>query len=411
MKNLINFLCAAVLFAGLFAHAAPAQATDMTSGTSVTDTIPVRNPPPGNPFAASTQTFTGTAGEGILLYLDATVPAYIAVDKPDGTSWFHNNGPRFSGTLPVTGTYTVKISTVLYNVSGGSYSLAYLRGASSVSDGSLTSGTSYNGTLAVNGIESFQFTGTTGERVQLSTYAAYNTYISLYKPDGSYWTYDVNHLVPLALPATGTYTAVVVGGTTANSGSYRVDFLRAGAANGVSDGLITSGTSYNGTLAGNGIESFHFDGVSGQGILLYTGAAYANIITVYKPDGSLLTYDIDRLSYTLTVTGRYTIAVKGYYYASSGSYRLDFVEGGQDVSEGSLVTTLTRPGTLLANGLNSYQFSGTASTSITVASTGAYTRVLTIYKPNGGLWTYNTNAISGTLPVGSTGVYTLVVSG
>ena len=44
MKNILNFLCAAALFVGLFVHAAPAQATDMASGTTVTGTVPQSTP-------------------------------------------------------------------------------------------------------------------------------------------------------------------------------------------------------------------------------------------------------------------------------------------------------------------------------------------------------------------------------
>ena len=136
MKNILNFLCAAVLFVGLFVHAAPAQATDMASGTTVTGTVPQSTP--GFP-TYTTQTFTGTAGQAISLYINSSISTYLAVDKPDGTNWFHNNGVRFSGNLPATGTYTVKISAV-QNYQSAGYSLAYLRGGSTVSNGSLTSG-------------------------------------------------------------------------------------------------------------------------------------------------------------------------------------------------------------------------------------------------------------------------------
>ena len=81
-------------------------------------------------------TFTGTAGQGINLsgYSSAYV-VRIDIYKPDGSYWTGSN-ERFAGTLPNTGTYDVEITAT--NSAAGSFDLYYVRGADSVSNGSLS---------------------------------------------------------------------------------------------------------------------------------------------------------------------------------------------------------------------------------------------------------------------------------
>src|SRR5687767_4996653 len=192
-----NFICK-IIFLFLISYAVPAHA--LTSGATTTGSI--------SAGGTSNQNFTGTSGQGIVLYAQASYTVVITVYKPDGSYWGYGYN-RFSGTLPATGTYNVVISGYS-STDSGTYNLAYVRGSAGVSNGSLTSGQSYNGTLATNGIESFQFTGTSGQGVVLYGNASYDTVITVYKPDGSYWSYGYDRFSG-TLPATGTYTALVTG--------------------------------------------------------------------------------------------------------------------------------------------------------------------------------------------------------
>lgn len=336
-------------------HAAPAFA--LTSGTTTTGSIT-----PGLP---SYQSFSGSSGQGVILFASASYGVVIQIYDSGGT--LVNGGTnRVSATLPSTGTYTVKL-TGLHSTDGGGYSLDYVRGSAGTSNGSLTSGTSYNGTLATNGLESFTFSGTSGDWVHLFTSASFSEVITVYKPDGSYWVGYNDRWID-QLPSTGTYTVVIYGYAYSDNGSYRLDYVQSTA--GVSNGSLTSGTSYNGTLATNGIESFQFTGTSGQGVNLYVNASYTAVIRIYRPDGSYWWGGNNRYTGSLDATGTFTVVVYGYYTTDNGSYRLDFVRAGatagvpNGVSNGNLYSGYSFDGTLATNGLESFHFNGTSGQGI-----------------------------------------------
>ncbi|MCB1784523.1 MAG: RHS repeat protein, partial [Alphaproteobacteria bacterium] len=383
-----------IIFIILFFYSAPAFA--LTSGTTTSGSI--------SAGGTSSQSFSGTAGQGVLLYADATYTVIIKVYKPDGTFWGQANN-RFSGTLPDSGAYNVELSGT-YPTDSGSYSLDYVRGSDGVSNGSLTSGASYNGNLSENGLESFQITGTTGQSILLYSDSTYTTNIYVYNPDGSYWSGAGNRFTG-TLPSDGTYTVVFTGAYPNYTGSYRFDYLR--GADGVSNGTISSGQNYNGDLAENGIESFQIAGVAGQDFLIFADASYTTLLHVYNTDGSLWRTTPNRFIDTFPSSGTYTVVFTGAYPNYSGDYRVDYVRASGSVSSGTLVSGSTRSNSLQENGLQSYVFTGSTSNSLTVSSTGAYTRKIRVYKPDGSYWTIGNNSLSKTLP--SDGAYTLVVYG
>jgi hypothetical protein len=142
-----RFLCQIVFFLFVF-YTAPAYAA-LVSGATASGSIAAGGTSP--------QSFTGTAGQGVVLYANAAYNVNININKPDGTFWAGGIN-RFIGTLPASGGYTVTISGY-YPTDSGSYGLAYVRGSDSVSGGGLTSGASASGTLTTNGVSSYQFTG------------------------------------------------------------------------------------------------------------------------------------------------------------------------------------------------------------------------------------------------------------
>jgi hypothetical protein len=90
-KFFLNLIALLSLFGAGHAYA-------LTSGTTTTGSL--------TPGGTANYSFTGTAGQGVLLYGDASYTVYIIVMAPDGSFWANANN-RISGTLPATGTYTV----------------------------------------------------------------------------------------------------------------------------------------------------------------------------------------------------------------------------------------------------------------------------------------------------------------
>ncbi len=386
-RFLLKILLCVVLFS-----VSPAYA--MTSGTMTSGTIPLGD--------MDTQTFTGTAGQGIIIHASASFNVTITINKPDGSYWSYGTN-RFTGTLPDTGTYTVELTA---GGSSGSYDLYYVRGSGGVSDGSLTSGQTASDTLAVNALTSYQFTGTAGQGIALHTSAAYSANIYVYKPDGSYWDAETDRYRK-TLPDTGTYTVVVAGTNYASNGTYDLYYFKGDDS--VSSGTLISGQASTTSLDENGMVSYQFYGVAGQGVKVHTSSGYSATILGYEPDGSYWTYGTNRFSKTLPSTGTYNLLIMGANYASNGTLGVNFVRGDDSVNEGTLVSGSERAGNLPLNGLESYKFTGVASNSLTVSTTASFSRTMYVYRPDGSYWTYGSSSMSKTLP--ETGEYTLVFYG
>lgn len=359
-----------------------------------------------DPAEEDTHTFSGTAGQGVALTAPGDHTTWIAVYDPDMVYTGRSQKRRFQ-TLTKSGTYTVKVYFTSASVEGN-YTLYYVGGGDSVSNGALSSGNSKTETLAENGLISYTFSGTSGQGYQLHTKGTnYYADARIYKPDGSFWV-DGYRLIN-TLPDTGTYTVVVYGNYTTDSGDFDLDLVLGGE--GVSSGNIGSGWSRYGLLPENGLKSYKFYGVAGQGIRLYADPSFSTAYTrVYKPDGSYWAYGSGRFVNTLPSTGTYTVVVQGSSYSYNGLYRIDLILGGGSTSEGSLISAQSRSGYLKENGLESYRFPATASENLAIASTGGFTRYIYIYKPDGSYWTSVTNSHSS-LTTPSTGNYTLVLTG
>lgn len=399
-----RLLCG-LLFSILVFFSGPALA-QMTSGGSVTGTIPG---PPCAPNCYDTQTFTATAGQNFALHSVGNYTVTIAVLRPDGTS-MGASSHRFYAVANQTGTYTVRLTgpgTVPV-----SYTLYYLRGNSSVSDGALNSGATASTSMPLNGIKSYTLTGTAGQGFYLRV-AGISSTVTIWKPDGSTWTWQSNGFSSgpsYAMPVSGTYTVMITGNLPTVSGPMDVYYVHGGGAVSNPD-TLQSGMSPDATLAANGLVSFKFEGTSGKAVMLRTSATYNPNIVIFKPDGTYWTQGATALTGNLpAASGPYTVIVVGANTVQTGDFKLYYVHGAENVSQGVLYNAQTRPGTLGPGGLDSYTFEGTASTGLTIASTGSsYTRYIEILKPDGTYWSWWTNSGSTTFPAGQTGTYIVTV--
>ena len=315
-----------LLSGGVFATG-NAHAAALTSGGTVSGFIVAGG--------SETHTFTGNANDGFALHVTAGYSVYISVYLPDGSIWGTTSNSRFSNTLPVSGTYTVVLSAISSSASG-SYDIHYVRGGDAVEDGTLLSGGTRSGTLGLNDLESYQFSGSAGEGIALHVTAGYSVYISVYLPDGSIWGTTSNSRFSNTLPVSGTYTVVLSAISSSASGSYDIHYVRGGDA--VEDGTLLSGGTRSGTLGLNDLESYQFSGNAGEGIALHVTAGYSVYISVYLPDGSIWgTTSNSSFSNTLPASGTYTVII----YAispneSGGPYDLSFTLSGDVLSYAAL---------------------------------------------------------------------------
>lgn len=354
--------------------------------------------------------FTGSAGEAVTLIMDEALSSYgqIYLYKPDGSYWTYGNNIDHV-TLPVTGTYTValKFSNATHS---GTYTLHYVRGGDSVELGALTSGDSTSAYLNVLDMDSYYFVGVAGEAVTLIMDEAVSSYgqIYLYKPDGSYWTYG-NNIDHVTLPATGIYTVIVRYSSLTQAGAYTLHYLRGGDA--VENGELASGATHSGTLNVYDMDSYTFEGVSGEAVTLIMDedvSSYGQIY-LYKPDGSYWTYGNNIDHVTLPATGTYTVVLRFSSLTQQGDYHLHYVRGGDEIENEALVSGQTESEYLAAYDMDSYTFAGVSGEAVTLImdeDVSSYGQIY-LYKPDGSYWTYGNNIDHVTLP--ATGIYTVIV--
>jgi YD repeat-containing protein len=390
-----------ILFCFLLFYSGHAFAA-MTSGTVTAGSIVAGG--------TQTQTFSGTAGDSVMLSANASYNVKITVNKPDGT--LLTSGPNrvtiTSPGLPVTGTYSVVISGEL-GTDAGSYNLYYVEATKAVSSGSLTSGSTATGSIPVNGLISYQFSGTAGATAMLSVEGSgYTGDIWVFNPDGTFNT-DASNRVTVTEAATGTYTVVIRGHNITDSGSYSLYFVQGGGS--VSSGSLTSGsTTTTGSMPVNGLISYQFSGTAGQmAFISMPASGYTGHIYVYNPDGSPATNATDRVFISsLAATGTYTVVLQGALTTDSGSYTIYYVIGAGGVSNGSLTNGTISPGTQGANQLISYQLAGIAGQGVNLTTSSSYNYTVYFLNTNGDFETDGTNAaVVASLP--NTGTYTVVL--
>jgi Bacterial pre-peptidase C-terminal domain len=293
----------------------PNNASDVTSaitigGSTVTSTTTV----PGQNIAL---TFSGTAGNAIsLLETGSTFSsgANLTVFAPNGTpvsttaTISSSGNPLFVGplTLPVSGTYKIyidppssttgQVTTALYNATPVTGTIT--AGGSAV--------TFTNSSPGQNGM--YTFTGTASERVSLaiqsvsfssSYFYSPSATVSILKPDGttlasmtayntSVWS-PTDFLDVQTLPSAGTYTVMVAPGPYTGTATLTLYNVPADASGTISIG----GSAVTMTTTTPGQNAYvTFSGTSGQSVsLAASGITYSNYltITVYNPDGSVLT--------------------------------------------------------------------------------------------------------------------------
>ena len=69
-----------------------------------------------------------------------------------------------------------------------------------VSEGYINPGDAYSANVAPNEMKSFLFKATSGQRLQIHTGATYSTFIYIYKPDGTAWTWYNDRFNPSLAP-------------------------------------------------------------------------------------------------------------------------------------------------------------------------------------------------------------------
>ncbi|MCA1568062.1 MAG: pre-peptidase C-terminal domain-containing protein [Acidobacteria bacterium] len=338
------------------------------------------NPIEGDGSRVDEYTFTGSAGQQIAVAMSAAFDTFLYLLNPDGSVLAVNDDANASVstdsripptgfiTLPSSGVYSI-LANSFRPEDGGPYSLALTAGTTcnltpiafgETKAGTLTTGDCTN-PIDVDGtpVDYYTFNGTAGQQIAITLTATsgnLDPYLYLLTPAGDLLAKDDNggggtaaRIPPLAgfgrLPTTGTYTIIVNTLLSSQSGNYNLTLSR--AANDCASLPLTLGTPVNGSLA-NGdcrlledssfLDAYTFTGsANGQVVITMTSstAGLVPVLFLLGPTGDAL--DIDNnpdgdnaarlpsggtASFTLPVTGTYTVLANASAFGQTGTYAL-----------------------------------------------------------------------------------------
>jgi hypothetical protein len=341
------------------------------------------NPIEGDGSRVDEYTFTGSAGQQIAVAMSASFDTFLYLLNPDGTVLAVNDDananvstdsripPTGFITLPSSGIYSI-LANSFRPEDGGPYTLALTAGTTcnltpmafgDTKAGTLNSGDCTN-PIDVDGtpVDYYTFNGTAGQQIAITLTATsgnLDPYLYLLTPAGDLLADDDNGgggtaaRIPQTagfgrLPVTGTYTIVVNTALPSQSGNYTVTLTKAAAD--CASVPLTVGTPLDGSLAngdcrlledGSFLDAYTFTGTSnGQVVITMTSstAGLVPVVFLLAPTGDAL--DIDNnldgdntaripsngsVSFTLPVTGTYTVLANSFAPNQTGNYTIRVV--------------------------------------------------------------------------------------
>ena len=353
--------------------------------------------------------------------------------------------------LPFDGNFTIVVRG-FSSASEGAYTVE-LELFERPEPGAIVYGDNIEG-LLISGInDEWVFEGEAGDLVTISMDAEFDTYLELNGPDGIRVTYNDdggggrNSLInSFVLPEDGTYTIVTRGYSSSAQGTYTVELT-------VTERVVPSEIEYGSVVSGlliSGVEDeWSFFGNEGDVITIRMTGDFDTYLELMDFSDYRFTYNDDGgegrnsliSSFTLPITGTYTIVARGFRSSAQGDYTLELIVdsladdttstsggGGSSTSgDGGTTTTIPSDGsinygdTISANlrsgNEDEWTFSGNAGDIITISMTAGFDTYLELMDQNGNLIMFDDDGGQGlnsliefySLP--QSGTYTIIARG
>ena len=392
-----------------------------------------------------TYTFTGTAGDRVLLSCLATGGAinttFYLYPPGGGAVEDATTADRIDHQLAVSGTYTLLVednnldNTGSYILSMINLTSGPLTSAGDLNGGPITSGEIYPGQINTTGdFDAYRFNGSFGQHIvvgALTTAGTLNTNIAIYPPSGVAVVFTSADRIDYQLQATGTFTIVIEDLGDDDSGSYTLGYMNTSVgpyatATDLDGGPIASTEIKTGQISAPvDFDVYTFNGTAGDRVLIGALATSGTLNTtyyLYPPAGGASENSTagDRLDHQLLATGKYTILIEDQGLDNTGGYSLIY----QNVSSGPLKSVTDTDGGPLARGqlasgqispvtdIDVWEFNGAVGDTavITCATTsGLMNTNIAIYPPGGGVAVVYTSADLVTYVLTQSGYYGLEV--
>ncbi|MBL8130537.1 MAG: PPC domain-containing protein [Anaerolineae bacterium] len=397
-------------------------------------------------------TFAGAQGEAVVVSMtSAEFDTSLELLDPSGSviAFDDDSGVAANAllqtTLPASGVYTIRAGSYDDQQSGHfhlSLTLAEAAGASPT--GAAAYGQTLDGHLTAGGRDRWTFSGTAGERLQISmTSAEFDAYLELYDPAGQQIASNddfgggYDSLLEITLPVTGAYTIVARSYSSDASGTYRLALSQVGAAD---EQQTEEGTGttllpliVEGVLSSSDGDRWVFTGLTGDSIrITMTSADFDAFLELYDPLDRLAVNDDDGAGATdalietsFTISGEFVIVARAQgSEIGGGAYhlRVEWVSGTPDTTlrreRAARVIQYgeTREGVLLPGARDRWTFQGAAGDVVTITLTSSdFDALLELYGPRDeGLdedddSAGNSNARITSFRLSESGVFTIVV--
>ena len=313
-------------------------------------------------------TFTANKDDAILLNIGEPIAGevdpgffpWIRLFGPDGKLLESQSGARaaqITETAPLTGTYTVVVTSAFANIAEGQYLLTLVKAPGTFevpigdAGGPITAGDNHPGVIAIGDLDPWTFTANRndaivlriGEPLLTEVDPGFYPWIRVFGPDGAQLgsqSGSRSAQINLTAPLTGTYTVVVTSAfVNVDDGHYLLTLVKVPGPfvvpPGDDGGPITRTAADRGDIALGDLDPWTFTAGIGNAIALSIGETmigevdpgFYPWIRLFGPDGAQLGSQSGALTATINVsaplTGTYTVVVTSSFVNTAvGHYML-----------------------------------------------------------------------------------------
>ena len=347
----------------------------------------------------SFHSFSGAAGDRVLLRLTSAFRPHVSLRRPDGTQLCvadnqFSNFLQLECLLDVAGSYALLVTDRNFNQSGA-YTFSLNRLNPPADPAPVIYGQTVTGSQDPAADLSFHsFSGAVGDRVLLRLTSAFRPHVSLRRPDGTQLCVADNQFsnflqLECLLDVAGSYALLVTDRNFNQSGAYTFSLNRLNPP--ADPAPVIYGQTVTGSQDPAADLSFHsFSGAVGDRVLLRLTSAFRPHVSLRRPDGTQLCVadnqfsNFLQLECLLDVAGSYALLVTDRNFNQSGAYtfslnRLNPPADPAPVIYGQTVTGSQDP----AADLSFHSFSGAVGDRVLLRLTSAFRPHVSLRRPDG----------------------------
>lgn len=387
--------------------------------------------------------FSGVAGDLVNIFVSADFDTLATLYDSSGRVLVENDD---SGgglnpfirvfRLPADGEYQIVVSGFAADARGA-FSLSLNR-VTVAAEKAVSYGDSADAVLEGNEVALFTFRGEAGDSVSISVSSAFDTFLQLRNSDGTVLIEDDDSggelqpaIADFSLPASGSYTILVMGYSGADSGSLTLSLSGEGITTTTTTapigGQISYGESVEASLSAGETAEYSFSGNAGDVVSIAAQADFDGYLELRDAADALVANDDDSgdglnpllQNITLPADGDYTIHFGSFDNQGRGAFTLTLTEEAStsvETPELAVIAFGDRITDSMAAGeIKAYTFEAQAGDQVSIGVfpaqlSSAFDLYLEVYQPDGALltadddggWRLNPALVGAVMPVSGT---------